>query len=124
MGLETFWEGIDLKGEILKCVVIVRLPFRPPTDPYCSAADRYCQLQHKNGFQSFMLPDAAVRFKQGTGRLIRSEEDRGLVVVLDSRLEKKNYGRVFKNSIPIKDILILESQQLPKQIKEFLSDAK
>jgi len=124
MGLETFWEGIDLKGEILKCVVIVRLPFRPPTDPYCSAADRYCRLQNKNGFQHFMLPDAAVRFKQGTGRLIRSEEDRGLVVVLDSRLEKKNYGRVFKNSIPIKDILILESQQLPKQIKEFLSDAK
>lgn len=120
MGLETFWEGIDLKGEILKCVVIVRLPFRPPADPYCSAADRYYRLQNKNSFQHFMLPDAAVRFKQGTGRLIRSEEDRGLVVVLDSRLEKKNYGRVFKNSIPIKDVLLLERKQLPEYIKEFL----
>ncbi|MDD3897455.1 MAG: helicase C-terminal domain-containing protein [Syntrophomonadaceae bacterium] len=120
MGLETFWEGIDLKGEILKCVVIVRLPFRPPADPYCSAADRYCRLQNKNSFQHFMLPDAAVRFKQGTGRLIRSEEDRGFVVVLDSRLERKSYGRVFKNSIPIKDILLLDRKQLPEYIKDFL----
>lgn len=120
MGLETFWEGIDLKGEILKCVVIVRLPFRPPTDPYCSAADRYCRLQNKNGFQHFMLPDATVRFKQGTGRLIRSEEDCGLIVVLDSRLEKKNYGKVFKNSIPIKNVILLETKQLPEYIKEFL----
>lgn len=122
MGVETFWEGIDLKGEVLKCVVIVRLPFRPPTDPYCTAADRSCRLENKNSFQHFMLPDATVRFKQGTGRLIRSEEDRGLVVVLDSRLERKTYGKVFKNSIPIKNTNLLVREQLPAFIKAFMSN--
>jgi len=119
MGVETFWEGIDLKGDVLKCVVIVRLPFRPPSDPYCTAADRSCRLENKNSFQHFMLPDATVRFKQGIGRLIRSEEDRGLVVLLDSRLEKKAYGRVFKNSIPIKNTEVLIRKQLPDYIKAF-----
>lgn len=117
MGVETFWEGIDLKGEVLKCVVIVRLPFRPPSDPYSTAADRSCRLENKNSFQHFMLPDATVRFKQGIGRLIRSEEDRGLVVVLDSRLEKKAYGKVFKNSIPIKNTNLLVRKQLPAYMK-------
>ena len=58
MGLETFWEGIDLKGELLKCLVIVKLPFRSPSDPYCTAWDKYYQLQRMKGFEHFMLPDA------------------------------------------------------------------
>lgn len=112
MGLETFWEGIDLKGELLKVLVIVRLPFRSPADPFCSAGDRYYRMLKRNSFQSFMLPDAAVRFKQGTGRLIRSEADRGMVIVLDSRLENKAYGRVFKNSIPIQRVVTLRKKEL------------
>jgi ATP-dependent DNA helicase DinG len=120
MGLETFWEGIDLKGEVLRCVVIVRLPFRPPGDPYCTAADRSCRLQKINSFQHFMLPDATVRFKQGTGRLIRSEEDYGLVVVLDSRLAKKSYGRVFKNSIPIKNSRMIARKELPGYVGKLI----
>ncbi len=113
MGLETFWEGVDLKGDVLKTLVMVRLPFRAPGDPFCSAGDRYFKLQRRSSFEGFMLPDAAVRFKQGAGRLIRSESDRGLLIVLDARLQKRSYGRVFKNSIPIKKVVHLKKADLP-----------
>ena len=119
MGVETFWEGIDLKGEVLKCLVIVKLPFRSPSDPYCSAWDRYYKLQRKNSFQYFMLPDAAIRFKQGVGRLIRSENDRGAVVVLDTRLINRKYGDVFKNSIPIKNMISLTKPELSLHLEEW-----
>jgi len=119
MGVETFWEGIDLKGEVLKCLVIVKLPFRSPSDPYCSAWDRYYKLQSKNSFQYFMLPDAAIRFKQGVGRLIRSETDRGAVVVLDTRLINRKYGDVFKNSIPIKNLISLTRPELGLHLEEW-----
>jgi ATP-dependent DNA helicase DinG len=112
MGLETFWEGIDLRGEVLKTVVLVRLPFRSPGDPFSSAGERYFKLQRRSSFQGFMLPDAAVRFKQGAGRLIRSESDRGLLIVLDARLANRPYGRVFKNSIPIKKVVHLKKSDL------------
>lgn len=112
MGLETFWEGIDLKGDLLKCLIIVKLPFRSPSDPYCSAWDRFYQQRRKNSFQYFMLPDAALRFKQGIGRLIRSENDRGTVVVLDTRLIYRKYGTVFQDSIPIKNIISLPMSEL------------
>ena len=101
LGLETYWEGIDLKGEQLTCVVIVRLPFRSPTDPYAVAWERYYQLLGRSSFNHFTVPDAALRFKQGIGRLIRSEEDHGAVIVLDSRIIKKNYGQRFLSDIPI-----------------------
>jgi ATP-dependent DNA helicase DinG len=120
MGVETFWEGIDLKGEVLKCLVIVKLPFRSPSDPYCSAWDRYYKMQGKNSFANFMLPDAAVRFKQGVGRLIRSETDRGAVVVLDTRLINRNYGTVFKNSIPIKNLISLPRLELKYQLQRWV----
>lgn len=112
MGLETFWEGIDLKGRVLQTLVMVRLPFRSPAEPFCSAGDRYYRLQNRSSFKSFMLPDAAVRFKQGAGRLIRSENDYGLFIVLDARLESRPYGRVFKNSIPIKKVLSIKRAEL------------
>ncbi len=119
MGVETFWEGVDLKGELLKCVVIVRLPFRSPSDPFASAGDKYYRILKKNSFTHFMLPDAAVRFKQGSGRLIRSEDDRGILIVLDSRLEKRPYGKVFKNSIPIKNIFSLRRSEISEAIEEW-----
>lgn len=120
MGLETFWEGIDLKGDLLKCLVIVKLPFRSPSDPYCTAWDKYYQLQRKSGFEFFMLPDATIRFKQGVGRLIRSEADRGVVVVLDTRLINKKYGRVMRDSLPIKNIAAVDSADLIANIKVWL----
>lgn len=103
MGLDTFWEGIDLRGDLLQCLVLVKLPFRPPGEPFSSACMRDCLLRRMNSFKHFTLPDAVVRFKQGSGRLIRSEEDRGVLVVLDSRLSRKPYGKIFADSIPIRN---------------------
>lgn len=121
LGLETFWEGIDVKGDSLRCVVIAKLPFRSPSDPFCMAADKNCRFQGQNSFQHFMLPDGAMRFKQGTGRLIRSETDRGVVVVLDHRLEKSTYGKTFKKSIPIVKTLSLPEKNLAKAIRSFIA---
>ncbi|HNX92036.1 MAG TPA: helicase C-terminal domain-containing protein [Syntrophomonas sp.] len=120
MGLETFWEGIDLKGELLKCLVIVKIPFRSPADPYCTAWDKYYQQQRKNSFEHFMLPDAAIRLKQGVGRLIRSETDRGIVLVLDTRLIYKKYGQVLQNSLPLTNITAIKSNQLSAFIKQWM----
>ncbi|HPF44441.1 MAG TPA: helicase C-terminal domain-containing protein [Syntrophomonadaceae bacterium] len=120
MGLDTFWEGVDLKGDLLTLLVVVKLPFRSLAEPYSSAGDKYFRLQHRNSFSNFLLPDAAVRFKQGVGRLIRSETDRGIVVVLDNRLSAKAYGKVFLNSIPIKNTIQTRSDELLPLIEDWL----
>lgn len=112
MGLDTFWEGIDLKGDLLKCLIITKLPFRSPDEPFAKASSLYFSLQGKNTFNSFMLPDAVIRFKQGVGRLIRSEQDRGIIIVLDSRIEKKPYGKAFKSNIPIINIEKIKKEHL------------
>ncbi|HRY13385.1 MAG TPA: helicase C-terminal domain-containing protein [Syntrophomonadaceae bacterium] len=112
MGVETFWEGIDLRGDVLRCLVIVKLPFRSPSDPYCSAWERHYQTAGQSSFKHFMLPDAALRFKQGVGRLIRSETDRGAVVVLDRRLVDRQYGQVFRTSIPIRNLILIPREHL------------
>jgi ATP-dependent DNA helicase DinG len=116
MGVETFWEGIDLKGELLKYLVIVRLPFRPPSDPYCNAGNKHFTLLNKNAFINFTIPDTVVRFKQGIGRLIRSENDTGAVIVLDNRLGKRSYTRMFINSIPIKKVICCEVCDIRRHI--------
>jgi ATP-dependent DNA helicase DinG len=119
MGLETFWEGIDLKGDCLKCLVIVKLPFAP-LGPLQQCLGKILRSRHQNSFEHFMLPDAAVRFKQGVGRLIRSETDRGAIVVLDTRLISKNYGRVILNSIPVKNVKIVDRLELWRQLPNWL----
>jgi ATP-dependent DNA helicase DinG len=120
MGLETYWEGVDLKGDLLKCVVVVKLPFRSPSDPYASAAEKYCRYNRLNSFSYFMLPDAAVRFKQGIGRLIRSEEDRGVAIILDSRIAKQSYGKVFLNSSPIPNRLSITRSEISQYIGQWI----
>ncbi|SHH00263.1 ATP-dependent DNA helicase DinG [Thermosyntropha lipolytica DSM 11003] len=120
MGLDTFWEGIDLKGELLKCLIITKLPFRSPDEPFARAASLYFSLQGQNTFTSFMLPDAVIRFKQGVGRLIRSEQDRGIIIVLDSRLEKKAYGSIFKNNTPVKNIKKLSQEEFKRNVAAWL----
>lgn len=102
LGASSFWEGIDLPGEILKCVIIVRLPFSPPNTPVIEA--RIEELLNKNidAFYSYNVPEAVLKMKQGFGRLIRTEEDEGVVVVLDRRIVDRKYGRKFLNSLPAK----------------------
>ncbi len=119
MGVETFWEGIDLRGDVLRCLVIVKLPFRSPSDPYCSAWEQYYQNARQSSFKHFMLPDAALRFKQGVGRLIRSETDRGAVVVLDKRLVNRQYGQVFRTSIPIQNLILIPREHLAGELGQW-----
>jgi ATP-dependent DNA helicase DinG len=100
LGTSSFWEGVDIPGEDLSCLVIVRLPFSPPDDPLTEAK---CQLIEKlggNAFSEYSLPEAVLRFKQGFGRLIRTENDRGILVVFDKRIVTTKYGKAFLKSIP------------------------
>lgn len=102
LGSGSFWEGVDLPGEILKCVVLVRLPFSPPTTPVVEARIEELTRANKDAFNSYTLPEAVLKLKQGFGRLIRTESDEGVVVVLDKRMIDKRYGRKFLNSLPLK----------------------
>jgi len=95
-GTNSFWEGIDIKGSALDCVIIQKLPFDPPDDPiHSTRANLYAQP-----FYQYQIPRAILRFKQGFGRLIRSSHDSGKVVILDSRMLNKPYGQMFINSVP------------------------
>lgn len=96
LGTNSFWEGVDLVGSLLTCVVIQKLPFDPPDDPIIHSRS---QLFEKP-FEQYTLPRAILRFKQGFGRLIRSSTDTGAVIILDSRLVQKSYGREFTTSLP------------------------
>ncbi len=96
----SFWEGVDVPGEALRCVIIVKLPFQVPTEPLIQACSERMEREGKNPFYDFAIPQAVIKFKQGFGRLIRTKHDRGCIVCLDNRLIKKGYGKVFLNSLP------------------------
>lgn len=98
----SFWEGIDIKGERLSLVVIDKLPFAPQGDPVLSARCKWIEKQGKNSFQTYQIPLAAIALKQGAGRLIRSENDRGILIVGDTRIipNASSYGARFLNSLP------------------------
>lgn len=96
LGTRSFWEGIDVAGEALSCLVIARLPFSVPTDPIVAARSEIFD----DPFNQYSVPESILRFRQGFGRLIRSKTDRGVVVILDKRLLNKSYGKAFLNSLP------------------------
>ncbi|HLI95537.1 MAG TPA: ATP-dependent DNA helicase [Candidatus Baltobacteraceae bacterium] len=96
----TFWEGIDVVGEQLSCVIIDRLPFPSPADPLVQARIESIEARGQSGFEHYMIPSAIVRLKQGFGRLIRSKSDRGLVAILDGRAASSRYGAIILNALP------------------------
>jgi ATP-dependent DNA helicase DinG len=100
LGTTSFWEGVDVKGEALRLVIIEKLPFASPDDPLVKARIDHLQATGGNAFRDYQLPEAALALKQGVGRLIRSEEDFGAVVICDPRITGRNYGRVFMNALP------------------------
>lgn len=105
LGASSFWEGIDVKGSGLTTVVIVKLPFSPPTKPIDSAKLELLQASGKNGFMNYSLPQAILKFRQGCGRLIRTASDWGAVIILDNRVLTKSYGQDFLRSLPRQNIL-------------------
>jgi ATP-dependent DNA helicase DinG len=100
LGTSSFWEGVDVRGEALSCVIIDKLPFASPGDPVWQARIDALKEQGGNPFLDEQLPHAVITLKQGVGRLIRDVNDRGVLVICDPRLLKKSYGRMFLNSLP------------------------
>jgi ATP-dependent DNA helicase DinG len=96
----SFWQGVDVQGEQLSCVIIDRLPFAVPSDPVVAARVKAIESGGGNAFFEYQVPSAVITLKQGFGRLIRSLHDRGLVALLDNRILRKQYGRVFVESLP------------------------
>jgi ATP-dependent DNA helicase DinG len=99
-GTSSFWQGVDVQGEQLSCVIIDRLPFAVPSDPVVAARVKAIDASGGNAFFEYQVPSAVITLKQGFGRLIRSLHDRGLLALLDNRILKKQYGRVFVESLP------------------------
>lgn len=99
-GTVSFWEGIDIKGEDLETLIIMKLPFPVPSRPVAAARREKLQAKGVNPFFNYSLPRAVIRFKQGFGRLIRSRDDRGIVITMDNRVINKSYGSIFLNSLP------------------------
>jgi ATP-dependent DNA helicase DinG len=100
LGTASFWEGVDVQGPALRLVIIDKLPFASPEDPVVRARIEYLKTRGANAFRDYQLPEAVLALKQGVGRLIRSEEDRGVVVICDPRMSARAYGRLFLASLP------------------------
>ena len=100
LGTNTFWQGVDVPGEALQCVIITKLPFAVPNEPIIEAKIEFLKAQGKNPFLHYQLPQAVILLKQGFGRLIRSKKDRGIVAILDPRLKTRHYGKMFLDSLP------------------------
>ena len=99
-GTTSLWEGVDIPGEDLSCLIIVRLPFSPPDEPVTEARCKLLEKNGQNAFYSYSLPEALLRFRQGFGRLIRTSTDRGVLVVLDRRIMTSKYGVEFQKALP------------------------
>lgn len=111
--LKAFWEGFDAAGETLRCVVIPRLPFSSPTDPLACERGR----RDRNAWRNYSLPEAVLEVKQAAGRLIRTATDAGVLVLADTRLLSKGYGKVFLRSLPSQSISVLETSSLKRYIE-------
>ena len=100
LGVASFWEGVDVPGDPLRGIVITKLPFKVPTEPLTAARIEAIERAGGGSFIRYLLPHAALRLKQGFGRLVRTRTDRGAVVLLDRRVLEKGYGKYFLDSLP------------------------
>jgi ATP-dependent DNA helicase DinG len=120
-GTDSFWEGVDVQGKSLELVVITRLPFRVPTEPILEARSEHITAMGGDPFMSYTVPQAVIKFKQGFGRLIRSKEDRGAVLILDSRVLTKNYGKVFLTALHGVQVIKGVEETLCLEMKKFFA---
>jgi ATP-dependent DNA helicase DinG len=117
LGTRSFWEGVDVPGEALSVLMITKLPFDVPSDPVIAARSE----TFDNPFGEYTLPEAILRFRQGFGRLIRTQSDRGVVAVLDQRVRSKQYGPQFLHSLPVCHIVEASVEQLPQEATRWLN---
>jgi ATP-dependent DNA helicase DinG len=118
---DSFWEGVDVHGEALELVIITKLPFKVPSEPIIEARVEAIERRGGNAFLEFSLPQAAIKFRQGFGRLIRRKSDRGAVLILDNRVMTKRYGRIFLNSLPKCNIVAGPSTEIFDAMRIFFS---
>lgn len=121
-GTDSFWEGVDVPGDQLRLVIIVKLPFPVPTDPLLEAQADICRKEGGNPFMEIAIPETALKLKQGFGRLIRSETDRGCVILLDNRLQTKPYGKTLLDSLPLTQIDYAPWREVAAKMEEFYSE--
>jgi ATP-dependent DNA helicase DinG len=120
MATESFWEGVDSPGETLTILMLFRLPFTVPSDPVLQARMEALEARGGNPFFQLSLPQAVMRFKQGFGRLIRSSDDRGAVIVCDPRILRKSYGKLFLESLPATARCFASREVIIRKLEEFL----
>jgi ATP-dependent DNA helicase DinG len=119
-GTSSFWEGVDIPGDALSCLIMVRLPFTSPDDPLMQAKCQEIKKIGGNAFQEISLPEAVLKFKQGFGRLIRSEDDKGVLIIFDRRVVTSSYGKNFLTSIPKVPVAELKMNTILQQIRSWL----
>jgi len=120
-GSQSFWEGVDVAGDALSCVVVARLPFPQIGEPVVAARSEKIAAEGGSSFRDYMLPEAVIKFRQGFGRLVRTKSDRGVVVVTDSRMVTKNYGAIFRKSIATSVHAVGAEQELLDRVYGFFA---
>jgi len=121
LGTTSFWEGVDVIGESLQILVIDKLPFAVPTEPIIEANAEKIKLAGGNPFFDYYVPESVLKFRQGIGRLIRSSDDRGVIINMDTRIDKKSYGQLFKTAFPVEPRTIVGEEHLIRTVKDFLN---
>jgi len=122
LGTSSFWEGVDIPGEALQCLAIVRLPFQPPNHPLVEAKSELLVKQKKNPFMKLSIPQAVIRFKQGFGRLIRTSNDKGIVIIYDTRIIESYYGKHFLYSLPGPKIETMHTGQIVQRMEQWFKE--
>ena len=121
LGTDSFWEGVDVPGRALRTLVLTKLPFKVPSEPVTSARLERLAEQGEDGFMHYLLPHAALKLKQGFGRLIRSRQDAGVVVLLDSRVVTKRYGPLVLGGLPRADRIVGTWAQVRTRCEDFFA---
>lgn len=122
LGTSSFWEGVDIPGDALTCLAIVRLPFQPPNHPLVEAKTEKLKKLNQNPFMKLSVPQAVIRFKQGFGRLVRTAKDKGIVIIYDTRVIDTTYGKYFLYSLPGPKIEHMPTNQLVPRIKQWMGE--
>ncbi|OAS14025.1 ATP-dependent DNA helicase DinG [Paenibacillus oryzisoli] len=123
LGTSSFWEGVDIPGDALSCLAIIRLPFQPPNHPLVEAKCENIKKRNENPFMKFSVPQAVIRFKQGFGRLVRRASDKGIVIIYDTRVIETYYGKHFLYSLPGPKIEHMTCEQMLPRIEEWMGGA-
>ncbi len=121
LGTSSFWEGVDVQGDSLSLLILYKIPFQVPSEPLVEAYIDKLEREQKDSFMHYMLPNALLRIRQGFGRLIRSKTDRGIVLIMDSRVSHKRYGSYFKQILPGKHVELRDEIQLIDEVSRFFS---